>query len=71
MLSMNVVEPLQNEQIGPTVFILRKERALQVCVDCRKMNAFAIWDTYAIPEREECIESLGQATIFSKLDTTS
>lgn len=53
------------------VVVPKKDGTLRICVDYRKLNALTIRDSYPIPHMEECINSLGDATMFSTLDATS
>ena len=56
---------------APVVFAPKKHGTLRLCVDYRRLNDMNIWDAYLIPGTDECIDSLGDAEIFSTLDTNS
>lgn len=71
MLEINVIEPGSTEGASPTVFVSTKDETLLFCVIYRKLNAVTIWDSYPIPGMDECIDSLGDAIIFSTLDAIS
>lgn len=70
MLVIDVMEYVQMEWGSPIVFVPRKPCAFRFCIDNRKPNAMLIWDLYPIPRTDECIDSLGDAAIFSALCTT-
>lgn len=68
---MDFIEPAQTERASPTVFVLLKGRTLRFCVVYRKLNAVTIRDLYSIPHIDKCINSVGDAMIFSRLDASS
>jgi len=41
---------------------------LRLCVDYRLLNAVSKRDSYPLPRMDECIDSLGEAKVFSTLD---
>ena len=71
MLKAGVIEPSSSEWASPIVFGPKKDGKLRFCVDYRKLNALTIRDSYHIPRMDECIDSLGDAGIFSTLDANS
>ena len=46
----------------------KKDGTLRFCVDFRLLNALTIPDTYPLPRMEDCIDSLGEARLFTTLD---
>ena len=68
MLAEKVIEPSDAEWASPVVFVPKKDGTLRFCVDYRKLNAVTKRDSYPIPRMDECIDSLGEATIFTTLD---
>jgi len=68
MLGMGVIEPAQTEWASPIVFAPKKDGAMRFCVDYRRLNAMTLRDSYPIPRMDECIDSLGDANIFTTLD---
>ena len=51
------------------MLLTRKEDGnLRFCVDFRSLNALTISDTYSLPQKEDCIDSLGEARLFKTLD---
>jgi Reverse transcriptase (RNA-dependent DNA polymerase) len=43
----------------------------QDCVKYRKLNAITVPETYPLPRMDECIDSLGEAPMFTTLDCKS
>jgi hypothetical protein len=41
------------------------------CVDYRKLNAITVPETYPLPRMDECLDSLGEAVIFTTLECNS
>ena len=71
MLSAGVIEPTSAEWASPVVFVPRKDGTMQFCVEYRKLNAVTVRDSYPLPCMDECIDSLGDATVFTTLDCSS
>ena len=71
MREEGVIEPASAEWASPVVLVPRKDGTLRFCVDYRRLNALTRRDSYTIPRMDECIDSLGDTTIFSTLDCNS
>lgn len=71
MLKAGVIEPAKTEWASPIVFAPKKDGQLRFCIDYRRLNALTIRDSYPIPRMDECIDSLGEATIFTTFDCNS
>ena len=67
-LAAGVIEPATSPWASPIVFVPKKDGSLRFCVDYRRLNAVTVRDTYPLPRMDECIDSLGEATVFSTLD---
>ena len=63
-----VVERAASEWASLVVLIPRKDGEMRFCVDYRNLNALRKRYSYPLPRMDECIESLGDATIFTTLD---
>ena len=68
MLKAKVIEPAQCEWASPLVLAPKSDGSFRFCVDYRKLNEVTIKDTYPLPRMDDCIDSLGEATVFSSLD---
>jgi Reverse transcriptase (RNA-dependent DNA polymerase) len=71
MLQAGVIEPATSEWDSPVVLVPKPDGSLRFCIDYRKLNAITVRDTYPLPRMNECIESLGDAVVFSTLDCNS
>jgi hypothetical protein len=71
MLAQNIIEPATCEWASPIVLVPKPDRALRFCVDYRKLNMITVPDTYPLPRTDEYIDSLGDATVFTTLDSNS
>jgi len=71
MLRMGVIEPAKTAWASPVVFVPKPNGSLRFCVDYRKLNAMTVQDSYPIPRMDECIDSLGEAVVFSTFDANS
>ena len=71
MLALDVIEEAECEWASPIVFVPKADGTLRFCVDYRRLNAMTVRDSYPIPRMDECIDSLGDARVFSTLDANS
>jgi hypothetical protein len=71
MLRSGVIEPATSEWASPVVLVPKPDGSLRFCIDYRKLNAITVRDTYPLPRMDECIDSLGDAVVFSTLDCNS
>lgn len=53
------------------MFLLKKNSCLRFCVDCRHLNAVLERYSYRIPKINGCIDSLGEARVFSTINANS
>jgi len=67
-LAADVIEPTSSEWGFPVVLVPKKDGTLRFCVDYRLLNAVSKRDSYPLPRMDECIDSLGEAKVFSTLD---
>jgi Reverse transcriptase (RNA-dependent DNA polymerase) len=70
MLKAGVIDPATSEWDSPVVLITKKDGSIRFCVEYRKLNALTVKDSYPL-RMDECLDSLGDATIFSTLDCNS
>jgi len=68
MRSMGVIEPSTGEWASPVVMVPKPDGSVRFCIDYRKLNLMTVKDAYPIPRMDECIDSLGDARVFSTLD---
>ena len=71
MLQAKVITPSNAEWASPVILVPKPDGSLRFCVDYRKLNSITIRDSYPMPRMDECIDSLGSATVFSTLDCNS
>lgn len=64
MFHMYGIEVFQSQWALPASLVAKKDDTLHFCVYYRNFNCLGIQDMYLIPHMDECIDSLGNATIF-------
>ena len=62
-----MIEPAQAEWASPVVVVAKADGTPRFCVDYRKLNSCTIRDSYTIPRMDDCIDLLGNATVFTTL----
>jgi len=70
-LEADVIEPTSSEWGFPVVLVTKKDGTLRFCVDYRLLNVVTKNDFHPLPRMDECIDSLGEATICSTLDCSA
>ncbi len=71
MLSVGVIEPARCEWTSTIVLVPKSDGSLRFCVDYRRLNALTVREAYPLPRMDECIDSLGDATVFTTLECNS
>ena len=67
-LAAGVIEPSNSEWASPVLFAPKKDGRLRFCIDYRRLNTMTVKDSYPLPRMDECIDTLGDARIFTTLD---
>jgi len=67
MLRAKVVRPGTSECASRVVVVPKKDGSPRFCVDYCRLNAVTKKDSYPMPRMEDCIDSLGDARVFSTL----
>jgi len=65
---MGVIEPSTGEWASPVVMVQKPDGSVRFCIDYRTPNLMTVKDAYPILRMDECIDSLGDARVFSTLD---
>lgn len=71
MIEKKASEPAQTEWALSIVFALWKDGIPWFCVNYRSLNAKKVQSLYLILGMEECMNSLGEGTVFSRKDANS
>ena len=71
MLHAGVIEPATSQWASPLVLVGKKDGSLRFCVNYRRLNKKTVTDAYPLPRMADCIDSLGDAQVFSTLDRNS
>lgn len=62
------IEPTQSEWASPVVFVSKPDVSVLFRVYYRCLKSLTERDTYPLPKMDECIDTIGEADIFTTLD---
>lgn len=63
-----VIEANTSEWASLAVLVPKKDGSLRFYVDYRRVNTLTLSDAYPLSRMEDCIDSLGDTTVFSTLN---
>jgi len=71
ILKLKVISPRHSAWASPVVIVPKKNGKARFCVDCRQLNNITKKDSYPLPRMEDCLDSSGDAQVFTSLDCTA
>ncbi|GBG77585.1 hypothetical protein CBR_g24032 [Chara braunii] len=71
LLEKGWIRPSSSPYGVPVLFVRKKNKDLQLCIDYRKLNSQTIKNAGPLPRIDDLLERLGGAQFFSKLDLKS
>jgi len=71
LTSAGLIQPSKSPWGAPVLFVKKKDGTMRMCVDYRAINRVTRRDTHPLPRIDECLEQLGGAKYFSKIDLKS
>jgi len=71
MLKLNVIAPSHSAWASSVVSVPKKNGKARFCVDYRRLNNITKKDAYPLPRMEDCLDSLGDAQVFTSLECTA
>ena len=70
-LKTGVIEQSQSEWSFPVAMLPKPDGSPRLCVDYRRLNDVTVKDTFPLPRMDDCVDFLGEASVFSMLDCNS
>ncbi|GBG74890.1 hypothetical protein CBR_g19403 [Chara braunii] len=71
LLAKGWIRPSSSPYGAPVLFVRKKNKDLQLCIDYRMLNAQTVNNAGPLPHIDDLLERLGGAKYFSKLDLKS
>jgi len=70
-LQMGVIEPSQSEWSFPVLMVPKPDGSPRFCVEYLRLNDEMVKETYPLARMDDCIDFVGEASVFSMLDCNS
>jgi len=71
MLKLNIIAPNHSAWASPVVIVSKYNGKARFSVDYRWLNNITKKDAYPLPRMEDCLDSSGDAQVFTSLDCTA
>jgi hypothetical protein len=71
LLDKGYIHPSSSPWGCPTLFVVKKDKELRLCVDYRPLNVIIIKNKYPLPRIDILFDQLTGAQVFSKIDLRS
>ncbi len=71
LMDRDLVRPSTSPWGAPVLFAKKKDGTWRMCIDYRGLNAVTVRNGYPLPKIQDCLDMIGTATYFSKIDLTS
>lgn len=71
LLKKGLIKSSDSAWASPVLFVKKADGSLRLCVDYRALNSKTVRQSYPLPRIDDCLDKLGKAKIFSKLDLLS
>jgi hypothetical protein len=71
LLDKGYIHPSTSPWGCPTLFVMKKDKELRLCVDYRPLNAVTIKNKYPLPRIDILFDQLVGAQVFSKIELHS
>ena len=68
LLGKGYIRPSTSPWGAPVLFAKKKDKTLQLCIDCRQLNRVTIKNRYPLPRIDELFDQLRVARVYSKID---
>ena len=66
-----LIRPSQSPWGAPVLFAKKKDGSWRMCIDYRGLNSVTQKNGYPLPKIQDCLDAIGKAKCFSKIDLTS
>ena len=71
LLDKGFIRPSVSPWGAPVLFVKKKDRSMQMCIDYRELNKLKIKNRYPLPRIDDLFDQLQGASWFSKIDLRS
>lgn len=69
--NLGLIRPSSFPWGASVLFVKKKDGSMRICIDYRAINRVTRQDTHPLPRIDECLERLGGARFFSKVELKS
>nr|GFC20919.1 putative reverse transcriptase domain-containing protein [Tanacetum cinerariifolium] len=65
------IRPSSSPKGAPVLFVKRKDRSFQMCIDYQELNKLTVKNRYLLPRIDDLFDQLRGLSIYSKIDLRS
>jgi transposase InsO family protein len=71
LYARGMVQPSISPWGAPVLFAKKKDGTWRMCIDYRALNSLTVRNGYPLPKIQDCLDVIGNAKYFTKIDLTS
>jgi len=71
LLEKEIIRPSASPWGFPVLFVPKANGEWRMCIDYRLLNNVTLKDAYPLPRIQDCLDTIGDAKVLSKIDLTS
>ena len=68
LLGKGFIRPSTSPWGAPVLFVMKKDKTLQLCIDYRQLNSLTIKNRYPLPRIDDLFDQVRGARVYSKID---
>nr|GEZ42506.1 putative reverse transcriptase domain-containing protein [Tanacetum cinerariifolium] len=71
LIDKGFIRPSSSPWGAPVLFVKKKDRSFQMCIDNRELNKLTVKNRYQLPKIDDLFDQLQRSSVYSKIDLRS